>query len=92
MSHMRDRFTLPLVGTIYWSRAHERAWKVVKRTEKTLWLQELEVTHSRTAPPTISRSTVIGDVIMRRIDNTGHIHPDANTSLRPYKDIAYKPE
>lgn len=39
MSHMRDRFTLPLVGTIYWSRAHERAWKVVKRTEKTLWLQ-----------------------------------------------------
>lgn len=92
MSHMRDRFTLPPVGTIYWSQARERAWKVVKRTEKTLWLQELEVTHSRTAPPTISRSTVIGDVIMRRIDNTGHIRPDANTSLRPYKDIAYKPE
>ena len=92
MSHMRDRFTLPPVGTIYWSQARERAWKVVKRTEKTLWLQELEVTHSRTAPPTISRSTVIGDVIMRRINNTGHIRPDANTSLRPYKDIAYKPE
>lgn len=89
---MRDRFTLPPVGTIYWSQAQERAWKVVKRTEKTLWLQELEVTRSRTAPPTISRSTVIGDVIMRRIDNTGHIRPDANTSLRPYKDIAYKPE
>lgn len=62
---MRDRFTLPPVGTIYWSAACERAWKVVKRTEKTLWLQELEVTRSRTAPPTISRSTVIGDVIMR---------------------------
>ena len=92
MSSMRDRFTLPPVGTIYWSQAQERAWKVVKRTEKTLWLQELEVTRSRTAPPTISRSTVIGDVIMRRIDNTGHIRPDANTSLRPYKDIAYKPE
>lgn len=92
MSHMRDRFTLPPVGTIYWSQARERAWKVVKRTERTLWLQELEVTRSRTAPPTISRSTVIGDVIMRRIDNTGHIRPDANTSLRPYKDIAYKPE
>ena len=89
---MRDRFTLPPVGTIYWSQARECAWKVVKRTEKTLWLQELEVTRSRTAPPTISRSTVIGDVIMRRIDNTGHIRPDANTSLRPYKDIAYKPE
>lgn len=89
---MRDRFTLPPVGTIYWSQARERAWKVVKRTERTLWLQELEVTRSRTAPPTISRSTVIGDVIMRRIDNTGHIRPDANTSLRPYKDIAYKPE
>lgn len=91
MSHMRDRFTLPPVGTIYWSPVG-RAWKVVKRTEKTLWLQELEVTHSRTAPPTISRSTVIGDVIMRRIDNTGHIRPDANTSLHPYRDIAYKPE
>ena len=88
MSHMRDRFTLPPVGTIYWSRAHERAWKVVKRTEKTLWLQELEVTHSRTAPPTISRSTVIGDVIMRRIDNTGSICPDENTTLHPYRDIA----
>lgn len=61
-------------------------------TEKTLWLQELEVTHSRTAPPTISRSTVIGDVIMRRIDNTGHIRPDENTTLHPYRDIAYKPE
>lgn len=35
---------------------------------------------------------MIGDVIMRRIDNTGHIRPDANTLLRPYKDIAYKPE
>lgn len=92
MSSMRDRFTLPPVGTIYWSQARERAWKVVKRTERTLWLQELEVTRSRTAPPTISRSTVIGDVIMRRIDNTGHIRPDANTLLRPYKDIAYKPE
>lgn len=89
---MRDRFTLPPVGTIYWSQAAERAWKVVKRTERTLWLQELKVTHSRTAPPTISHSTVIGDVIMRRIDNTGHIRPDANTSLRPYRDIAYKPE
>ena len=92
MSHMRDRFTLPPVGTIYWSRAHERAWKVVKRTEKTLWLQELEVTHSRTVPPTISRSTVIGDVIMRRIDNTGSICPDEITTLHPYRDIAYKPE
>lgn len=92
MSHMRDRFTLPPVGAIYWSAARERAWKVVKRTEKTLWLQELEVTHSRTAPPTISRSTVIGDVIMRRIDNTGHICPDVNTTLHPYRDIAYKPE
>lgn len=92
MSSMRDRFTLPPVGTIYWSAACERAWKVVKRTEKTLWLQELEVTRSRTAPPTISRSTVIGDVIMRRIDNTGHIRPDVNTSLHPTRGIAYKPE
>lgn len=89
---MRDRFTLPPVGTIYWSQAAERAWKVVKRTEKTLWLQELKVTHSKTESPTISRDTAIGDVIMRRIDNTGHIRPDADTSLRPYRDIAYKPE
>lgn len=42
MPHIGDRFTLPPVGTIYWSPVAERAWKVVKRTEKTLWLQELE--------------------------------------------------
>lgn len=89
---MRDRFTLPPVGTIYWSRAAERAWKVVKRTERTLWLQELKVSRSGTKPPTISRSSTIGDTIMRRIDNTGHIRPDTNVSLRPYRDIAYKPE
>lgn len=89
---MRDRFTLPPVGTIYWSQARERAWKVVKRTERTLWLQELEVTHSRTAPPTISRSTLIGDVIMRRIDKAGLIRPDATTSLHPTRDIVHKPE
>lgn len=92
MSHMRDRFTLPPVGTIYWSQARERAWKVVKRTEKTLWLQELEVTRSRTAPPTINRSTVIGDVIMRRIDNIGFIRPDVNVALHPTRDIVHKPE
>lgn len=92
MSAMRGRFTLPPAGTIYWAPAAERAWKVVKRTERTLWLQELEVTRSRTAPPTISRSTAIGDVIMRRIDNAGFIRPDENTALRPYRDIAYKPE
>jgi len=80
------------VGTIYWSPVAERAWKVVKRTEKTLWLQELEVAHSRTAPPTISRSTLIGDPIMRRIDNTGSIRPNANTRLHPTKDIVHKPE
>lgn len=92
MSSMRDRFTLPPVGTIYWSQARERAWKVVNRTERTLWLQELKVTHSGTKPPIISRSATIGDTIMRRIDNTGHIRPDVNVSLRPYRDIAYKPE
>lgn len=92
MSHMRDCFTLPPVGTIYWPQAAERAWKVVKRTERTLWLQELKVTHSGTKPPTISRSATIGDTIMRRIDNTGHIRPDVNVALRPYRDIAYKPE
>lgn len=91
MPHIRDRFTLPPVGTIYWSPVAERAWKVVKRTEKTLWLQELEVTRSRTAPPTISRSTLIGDPIMRRIDNTGHIRPDATTTLHPTRDIVHKP-
>lgn len=36
MPHIGDRFTLPPVGTIYWSPVAERAWKVVKRTEKTL--------------------------------------------------------
>ena len=92
MPHIGDRFTLLPVGTIYWSPVAERAWKVVKRTEKTLWLQELEVTHSRTTPPTISRSTLIGDPIMRRIDNTGSIRPNANTRLHPTKDILYKPE
>ena len=44
MPHIRDRFTLPPVGTIYWSPVAERAWKVVKRTEKTLWLPGLEWT------------------------------------------------
>lgn len=92
MPHIRDRFTLPPVGTIYWSPVAERAWKVVKRAEKTLWLQELKVAHSRTASPTISRSTLIGDPIMRRIDNTGHIRPDATTRLHPTKDIVHKPE
>lgn len=29
---------------------------------------------------------------MRRIDNTGHICPDVNTSLHPTRDIAYKHE
>lgn len=91
MSHMRDRFTLPPVGTIYWSPVG-RAWKVVKCTEKTLWLQEIKVDRSRIGPPTLDCSTVIGDVIMRRIDNTGHIRPDENTTLHPYRDIAYKPE
>lgn len=66
MPHIRDRFTLPPVGTIYWSPVAERAWKVVKRTEKTLWLQELEVTRSRTAPPTISRTYVSDKTLMRR--------------------------
>ena len=51
MSHMRDRFTLPPVGTIYWSPVG-RAWKVVKCTEKTLWLQEIKVDRSRIGPPT----------------------------------------
>lgn len=51
MSHMRDCFTLPPVGTIYWSRAHECAWKVVKCAEKTLWLQEIKVDRSRIGPP-----------------------------------------
>lgn len=64
----------------------------MKRTEKTLWLQELEVTRSRTAPPTISRSTVIGDVIMRHIDNIGFIRPYVNVALHPTRDIVYKPE
>lgn len=50
MSHMRDRFTLPPVGTIYWSPVG-RAWKVVKCTEKTLWLQEIKVDRSRIGPP-----------------------------------------
>ena len=90
--HIRNQFTLPPVGTIYWSPIAERAWKVVKRTEKTLWLQELEVTLSRTAPPTISRSATIGDTIMRRIDNIGFIRPDADTRLDPTRDIVYKPE
>lgn len=92
MPHIGDRFTLPPVGTIYWSPVAERAWKVVKRTEKTLWLQELKVAHSRTASPKIDTSTVIGEVIMRRIDNTGSIRPNANTRLHPTKDIVYKPE
>lgn len=30
--------------------------------------------------------------VERRIDNTGHIRPDVNVALRPYRDIAYKPE
>ena len=80
------------MGTIYWSRAHERAWKVVKRTEKTVWLQELKVTHSRNRPPKIDPSTEIGDVIMRRIDNIGFIRPDANVALHPTRDIVHKPE
>lgn len=89
---MRDRFTIPPVGTIYWSQAAERAWKVVKHTERTLWLQELKVTRSGTKPPKIDPSTEIGDVIMRRIDNIGFIRPDANTRLHPTRDIVYKPE
>ena len=92
MPAMRGRFTIPPVGTIYGSLAAERAWKVVKRTEKTLWLQELKVDRSKTKPPKINRSTVIGDVIMRRIDNTGLIRPYATTSLHPTRDIVYKPE
>lgn len=36
MPHIRDRFTLPPVGTIYWSPVAERAWKVVKRAENSL--------------------------------------------------------
>lgn len=92
MSHMRDRFTLPPVGTIYWSRAHERAWKVVKCAEKTLWLQEIKVDRSRIGPPTLDCSTKIGDVIMRRIDNKGVIRPDANTRLGLTMSIVYKPE
>lgn len=89
---MRDRFTLPPVGTIYWSQAAERAWKVVKRTEKTVWLQELKVDRSRPKSPKIDPSTEIGDVIMRRIDNIGFIRPDADTRLDPTGDIVYKPE
>lgn len=91
MSHMRDRFTLPPVGTIYWSPVG-RAWKVVKCTEKTVWLQELKVTHSKNRPPEIEPSTKIGDVIMRRIDNIGFIRPDANVALHPTRDIVHKPE
>lgn len=34
----------------------------------------------------------IGDPIMRRIDNTGNIRPDATTRLHPTKDIVHKPE
>lgn len=92
MPAMRGRFTIPPVGTIYGSLAAERAWKVVRRTKKTVWLQELKVTHSRIGPPTLDCSTKIGDVIMRRIDNTGLIRPDATTSLHPTRDIVYKPE
>lgn len=91
MSHMRDRFTLPPVGTIYWSPVG-RAWKVVKCTEKTLWLQEIKVDRSRIGPPTLDYSTKIGDVIMRRIDNKGVIRPDANTRLGLTMSIVYKPE
>lgn len=91
MSHMRDRFTLPPVGTIYWSPVG-RAWKVVKCTEKTLWLQEIKVDRSRIGPPTLDCSTKIGDVIMRRIDNKGVIRPDANVALHPTRDIVHKPE
>lgn len=80
------------MGTIYWSPVAERAWKVVKRTEKTVWLQELKVACSRTAPPEIDPSTEIGEVIMRRIDNTGSIRPDVNTRLHPTRDTVYKPE
>lgn len=92
MPAMRGRFTIPPVGTIYGSLAAERAWKVVKRTEKTVWLQELKVTQSRTKPPEIEPSTEIGDVIMRRIDNIGFIRPDANVALHPTRDIVHKPE
>lgn len=92
MTAMRGRFTIPPVGTIYGSLAAERAWKVVKRTEKTVWLQELKVAHSRTKPPEIEPSTEIGDVIMRRIDNIGFIRPDANVALHPTRDIVHKPE
>ena len=91
MSAMRGRFTIPPVGTIYWSPVG-RAWKVVRRTEKTVWLQELKVDHSRHKSPKIDPSTEIGDVIMRRIDNIGFIRPDANTRLHPTRDIVYKPE
>ena len=80
------------MGTIYGSLAAERAWKVVKRTEKTVWLQELKVDRSRTKPPEIDPSTEIGDVIMRRIDNIGFIRPDANVALHPTRDIVHKPE
>lgn len=92
MPAMRGRFTIPPVGTIYGSLAAERAWKVVRRTKKTVWLQELKVTHSRNRPPEIEPSTEIGDVIMRRIDNIGFIRPDANVALHPTRDIVHKPE
>ena len=92
MSAMRGRFTIPPVGTIYVSLAAERAWKVVRRTEKTVWLQELKVDHSRHKSPKIDPSTEIGDVIMRRIDNKGVIRPDANTRLGLTMSIVYKPE
>lgn len=92
MSAMRGRFTIPPVRTIYGSLAAGRAWKVVRRTEKTVWLQELKVAHSRTKPPEIEPSTEIGDVIMRRIDNIGFIRPDANVALHPTRDIVHKPE
>lgn len=51
MPAMRGRFTIPPVGTIYGSLAAGRAWKVVRRTEKTVWLQELKVDRSRTKSP-----------------------------------------
>lgn len=91
MSAMRGRFPIPPVGTIYWSPVG-RAWKVVKCTEKTLWLQEIKVDRSRIGPPTLDCSTKIGDVIMRRIDNKGVICPDANTRLGLTMSIVYKPE
>ena len=91
MSAIRGRFAIPPVGTIYWSPVG-RAWKVVKCTEKTLWLQEIKVDRSRIGPPTLDCSTKIGDVIMRRIDNIGLIRPDANVALHPTRDIVHKPE